>query len=110
MPLAIARPDRSWRLIEPRKRRAAFLEEVVRDLGLDAEVVVATAERAALDPRLAGAHSLAAARALAAPPAALDLLRPLVAPGGAAALFVGSEGQVPPDAEEWEEGLAIVRM
>jgi 16S rRNA G527 N7-methylase RsmG len=96
--------------VEPRKRRAAFLEEVVRELGLTAEVIVATAEACAADPDLARTHVLATARALAAPGAAIGLLRPLLAPGGTAALFVGSEAQVPPEAEEWAEGLAIVRL
>ena len=109
IPLAIARPDRTWRLVEPRVRRAAFLEEVVRELELDCEVVVARAEDLAADPRFTN-HVLACARALTAPAAALELLRPLVAPGGIAALFVGSGAQLPPEAEEWEEGLAIVRL
>jgi 16S rRNA (guanine527-N7)-methyltransferase len=109
VPLAIARPDRPWRLIEPRKLRAAFLEEVVRELQLTAEVVVGTAERCAADPRLAEAHVLATARALAPPEATLVLLRPLIVPGGVVAIFIGSGAQVPPEAEEWEEGLAIVR-
>jgi 16S rRNA (guanine527-N7)-methyltransferase len=109
VPLAVARPERAWRLIEPRARRAAFLEHVVRELELTAEVVVAPAERAATEPRLAAAHVLATARALAPPAAALELLLPLVAPRGVAAIFLGSGAKVPPEAEEWAEGLAIVR-
>lgn len=109
VPLAIARPEREWRLIEPRERRAAFLEHVVRELELAAEVVVAPAERAAADPRLAAAHVLATARALAPPPAAIELLLPLVARDGVAAVFLGSGAEVPPEAEEWAEGVAIVR-
>src|SRR5918999_4554751 len=52
--LAIAEPGRRWRLLEPQRRRAAFLEEVVRVLRLDAEVVVLSAEDAAVDADLAG--------------------------------------------------------
>jgi 16S rRNA (guanine527-N7)-methyltransferase len=110
IPLAIARPERAWRLIEPRERRAAFLEEVVRELDLDCQVVVSTAEEAAGDRRFAGAHVLTTARALAVPGVALTLLLPLTAPGGVAAVFIGSEAQVPQHAEEWQEGLAIVRV
>jgi 16S rRNA (guanine527-N7)-methyltransferase len=110
IPLALAEPGRIWRLIEPRRRRAAFLEEAIRSLDLNCEVIVAPAEAAARDPRLAGAHVLATARALAPPVAALALVTPLVAPGGIAAVFVGKNADVPPGSEEVEEGLAIVRV
>jgi 16S rRNA (guanine527-N7)-methyltransferase len=107
VPLAIADPSRSWRLLEPRRRRAAFLEEVVRELELDAEVVVSTAEQAAID--IGPVHALAVGRALAEPPAALALLAPLVGESGVAAVFLGRTAEVPPGAEEWSEGIAIVR-
>jgi 16S rRNA (guanine527-N7)-methyltransferase len=107
IPLAIAAPSRSWRLLEPRQRRAAFLEEVVRELDLDVEVVALTAEQAASE--LGPVHALAVARALAEPPLALALLRPLVATNGVAALFLGQGAEVPPGAEEWTQGIAIVR-
>ena len=107
IPVAIARPERTWRLIEPRRRRAAFLEEAVRELELDCEVVVATAAEAAAR----GAdHALATARALAPPPRALEMIVPLVAGGGVAAVFVGAGDPIPPETEEWEEGIAIVRL
>ena len=109
IPLAISHPERHWRLIEPRRKRAAFLEEVVRELGLDCEVLTITAEEAAQEPGLATAHALAVARALAPPEAALELLLPLVAPGGVAGVFVGESGDIPPRAEVWAEGVAIVR-
>ena len=110
IPLAIAEPSRDWRLIEPRRLRAAFLEEVVRALDLRCEVIVATAEAAARDPRLAAGHALAIARALAPPAEAVGMIAPLVAPGGVAAVFVGESGEAPPGSEEVEEGLAIVRV
>ena len=109
IPLALADPQRPWRLLEPRARRAAFLDEVVRDLGLDCEVVRATAEEAARDPRLRGAHALATARAVAPPAAAFGLLGPLLAQGGIGLVFVGSGAELPPGSREWAPGLAIVR-
>lgn len=109
IPLAIAAPDRHWRLLEPRARRAAFLEEVVRELDLDCEVLPITAQEAASDPRLAGAHALATARAVAPPAEALPLLAPLLAPGGVAALFVGADAEIPPESELWQSGIAIFR-
>ena len=108
IPLAIV-SQRSWRLIEPRARRAAFLEEVVRELELDhVEVLAMTAEEAARRPGIGGAHALAIARALAPPLQALAICAPLVAPGGRVALFVGSGAEIPPEAEEIEPGLITI--
>jgi 16S rRNA (guanine527-N7)-methyltransferase len=97
-------------LLEPRKKRVAFLEEVVRDLGLEnCEVVAQTAEEAAADSRYSTKHALAIARALAPPAEAVRLMMPLVAPEGSVALFIGRGATLPPGAEEVSEGLAIVR-
>jgi 16S rRNA (guanine527-N7)-methyltransferase len=108
IPLAICRPQRRWRLLEPRRRRASFLEEAVRVLDLNCEVLVLTAEEAAAGP-LSGAHVLAIARALAAPERALELLLPLVGDRGVAAVYVGGGGRIPAKAEEWGRGIAIIR-
>ena len=110
IPLALAEPARSWRLLEPRAKRAAFLEEVVRELELDCEVLALTAQQAARDPALAASHAIATARALAAPVAAFALIGPLVVPGGLGIVWVGKEAILPPDAEEVGQGLASVRF
>ena len=109
IPLAIARPERRWTLLEPRQRRAAFLEEVVRELALEAEVVALTAELAAENPGLARAHALATARAVASAEAVRTLAEPLLAPGGATLVFSGRTAETPPDAVEWAPGLTIMR-
>jgi 16S rRNA (guanine527-N7)-methyltransferase len=108
VPLALT-SRRFVRLIEPRARRAAFLEECVRSLGLDAEVVTMTAEEAAADTRYAGAHVAAFARALAAPQIATQMILPLVVTGGIAVVFLGADATPPQDAEIRSGGLAIVR-
>jgi 16S rRNA (guanine527-N7)-methyltransferase len=106
--LAIAGPERPWRLLEPRSKRAGFLEEVVRDLGLDhVEVHAVTAQQAAEDPGLRRAHVVAVARALAPPRASLELLQPLTAPGGTAVVFAGKTAEIPPGAKEWAHGIFI---
>jgi 16S rRNA (guanine527-N7)-methyltransferase len=106
--LAIAAPDRPWRLLEPRVRRAGFLEEVVRRLGLaHVEVFAITAQQAAGDPALRGAHVLASARAVAGAQESLDLLRPLLSRTGTSAVFVGKTAQIPPGAEEWQRGIIL---
>jgi len=108
VPLAIAERDRWWRLLEPRAKRAAFLDEVVRQLDLNAEVVRRTTQQAASDPSLSGAHAVVTARALAPPAAAFELIAPLVAPDGLRIVWVGSDSEIPADAEELQEGLAII--
>jgi 16S rRNA (guanine527-N7)-methyltransferase len=110
IPLAILRSDRVWRLLEPRRRRAAFLEEAVRELALaNCEVMALTAEQAVAGG-LGRGHALATARALAPADRALDLVAPLVMGGGAAAVFVGESGRIPQQAVEWAPGIAILRI
>jgi 16S rRNA (guanine527-N7)-methyltransferase len=107
VPLAIV-GDRWWRLLEPRTKRAAFLDEVVRELDLGAEVVRMTTSEAASDPHLAAGHAVVTARALAPPVKAFELVAPLVAPEGLSVVWVGSNAEIPPDAEKLREGLAII--
>ena len=105
IPLAIAAPTRRWTLLEPRRLRAAFLDEVVRELDLEnCEVVRATAETAAAG-RHGHAYAIAIARALAPPPAAVELCRPLIVPGGAIVIFVGRGAETVPNSTEIEPGL-----
>lgn len=109
IPLAIAVPGRVWRLLEPRLRRAAFLEEAVRALGLRrCEVLAITAEEAGQRPDLAGSHAFATARALAAPEVAADKLTPLLQPNGRGVIFLGENATPPAGAGEWRPGLAII--
>jgi len=107
VPLAIV-GDRWWRLLEPRTKRAAFLEEVVRELDLSAEVVRMTTHEAASDERFAAGHAVVTARALASPVEAFELVGPLVAPEGLSIVWVGSNAEIPRDAEKLPEGLANI--
>ena len=111
VPLAIARPERRWTLIEPRRRRAAFLEEVVRELALDALVVAKSAELCAEDDDLRGRHVLATARAVREPVHVEPLADPLLRPGGVTLVFKGEADleRLPEHAEEWAPGLIIMR-
>ncbi len=108
VPLAIAEPARLWRMLEPRAKRAAFLEEVARELGLDYEVIRLTAQEAAHDRAFAGVHAVATARALAPPEEAATLLRPLLAAEGVGILFLGADAARPEGAEAAGPGLAII--
>ena len=110
IPLAIADPSRPWRLLEPRAKRAAFLDEAVRVLRLEnCEVLRLRAEDAAADPGLAGAHALATARALASPEVAFPLLVPLLCAGGIAAVWVGASADIPSNAAVGPPGIATVK-
>lgn len=105
IPLAIADPERPWVLLEPRQRRAAFLEEVVRELDLaHVEVIAETAEQAAEGGR---SFAVATARALAPPAHAIEMVRPLVRPGGAILVFVGAS-ETATKCAEVEAGLCRV--
>jgi 16S rRNA (guanine527-N7)-methyltransferase len=110
IPLAIVAPAFRWRLIEPRNLRAAFLDEAVRALELNCEVLRMTAEEAIRARHLVGAHVVATARAVAPPERSFELLRPLVVPGGVAVTFVGEGAEIPARAEEWRPGIAMMRV
>jgi 16S rRNA (guanine527-N7)-methyltransferase len=87
IPLAAARPDLEFHLLESTRKKCSFLREVAADFE-NVEVVCARAEEHA-----AGAgrdfYGTAVARALAPPPVAAEWCLPLVAVGGTAILFVG---------------------
>ena len=106
IPLAIA-SGRHWRLLEPRSRRAAFLEEVVREVDLDCEVLRMTAQEAAKEGLR---HVVATARALAPPIEAFALIVPLVTPGGRAIVFHGPGAKLPATAETWSDGIATLAL
>ena len=90
IPLAAALPDRRITLLEASRRKAAFLARVAAVFP-NVEVVRGRAEEQELE-----VYGSAVARALAAPPVALEWCLPLVPVGGAALLFVG-EGVRPED-------------
>ena len=83
IPLAVALPDRQVTLLEANRRKCEFLEGWARELP-NVSVVCGRAEEQPVD-----AWGVAVAKALAEPPVAAEWCLPLVAPGGAAILFVG---------------------
>jgi 16S rRNA (guanine527-N7)-methyltransferase len=84
IPVAIARSDVAVALIEPRRRRAAFLELCIEALGLDNARVVAT--------RSSGAHvrvDLCLTRALGDAVRSWQLSEPVLRPFGTMVYFAG---------------------
>lgn len=87
IPLAIDY-GRPVTLLEAASRKAAFLQRMVAELGIEAPVV---AERSEQYARAAGRDrfDLVLARALAPPPVALELCLPLARAGGRVLLWTG---------------------
>jgi len=83
IPLAAALPEREVTLLESSRRKCAFLERWTAELP-NLRVVCGRAEEQPVDE-----FGVALAKALAPPPVAAEWCLPLVAPGGAAVLFVG---------------------
>jgi 16S rRNA (guanine527-N7)-methyltransferase len=88
IPLAVALPEREVTLLEANARKCAFLEQAARAFP-NVRVVRGRAEEQEVD-----CYSVAVAKALAPPPVAAEWCLPLVAPGGAAILFVGPSADV----------------
>jgi 16S rRNA (guanine527-N7)-methyltransferase len=83
IPLAAALPERQVTLLEANGRKCAFLREAARGFP-NVDVIKGRAEEQETDR-----FGVALAKALALPPVAAEWCLPLVAPGGAAVLFVG---------------------
>jgi len=83
IPLAAALPDRRVVLLEANGRKCAFLRQAARAFP-NVTVVQGRAEEQGAD-----CFGVALAKALAPPPVAAEWCLPLVAPGGAAVLYVG---------------------
>ena len=83
MPLKIAFPQLRLTLVESIGKKAAFLRDTVKQLGLrDVEVVAERAETVAHDPEHRDAYDWATARAVASLPVVIELCAPFLAPGG----------------------------
>jgi 16S rRNA (guanine527-N7)-methyltransferase len=89
IPLAAALPDREVMLLEANGRKCAFLREAAREFP-NVTVVQGRAEEQETDR-----FGVAVAKALAPPPVAAEWCLPLVAPGGAAVLYVGPSADAP---------------
>jgi 16S rRNA (guanine527-N7)-methyltransferase len=82
IPLAVTLPDRRFTLLEAERRKCDFLERVTAEL----ENVIVVWGRAEEQPT--DTFGVALAKAVAKPPVAAELCLPLVAPGGAAILWL----------------------
>jgi 16S rRNA (guanine527-N7)-methyltransferase len=113
IPLAANLPGRGFTLLEAEGGKCAFLERVASPLA-NVSVVWGRAEEQPTDT-----FGVALAKALAKPPVAVELCLPLVAPGGAAVLWLGETADLAAVAvvaerlggrlEGCDDGLAVLR-
>lgn len=83
MPLAIARPDIRWTLIDATAKKVAFLRDVIDELSLPNVVLYhGRIEELAHEPHLRGRYRVLTARAVSSLPALLELGLPMVHTGG----------------------------
>ncbi len=88
IPLKLARPGISLRMVESKTRKAAFLREAVRQLGLDRVVVeMLRFEELLSQPGLHEAHDVATLRAVRIEARTMTTLQAFLKPGGQAFLF-----------------------
>ena len=83
MPLAIARPDIQWTLIDATAKKVAFLQDVVNELSLPNVVLYhGRIEELAHEPHMRGRYRVLTARAVSSLPALLELGLPMIRTGG----------------------------
>ena len=91
IPIKIANPGLTVRMVESKMRKGAFLREAVRQLGLERTVVENRRyEELLARPELHEAHDVLTLRAVRADAPVLLDLQAFVRPGGALLLFRGS--------------------
>ena len=99
VPLALALAARRLVMVESRGRKAAFLREAARTVGLNATVEAARFEDLAGLPDYKGAMDIVSMRAVRMDAATLDVARGFAKAGGSIALFTtetGFDGEVTP--------------
>ena len=93
IPLKIAAPQLALRLVESKTRKAVFLREAVRELGLrEATVETSRFEELLSRPELHEALDLVTIRAVRVEPRTLVTLQAFLKPGGELFLFRGAGG------------------
>ncbi len=97
LPLALALHVPRLVMVESRQRKAAFLREAVRELGINATVETARFEQLAVDPGFVSQIEVISVRAVRLDSSGMEAIATLLKPGGTVALFRGPEG---PDCQD----------
>lgn len=107
-PLALARPEVAWTLVESVGRKATLLREFAEALGMgNVSVVARRAEEVGRDPAARERNQLVTARACAHLPVLVEYALPLLAKGGTLVAWKGAIGEG--DAEA-RAGAAAARL
>ena len=107
-PLAIARPDLSWLLVESVGKKAQALAGFAEALALaNVSVVAERAELIGRDPHYRERGGLVTARAVASLPVLAELALPLLAQGG---LLLAWKGPLSPADEELQRGATAAAL
>lgn len=91
LPLLIARPDLKLTLVDALNKRLGFIQGVLDELGLQAEIVHMRAEDFSRKPEYREQYDIAAARAVAAVSPLMEYLLPCVWRGGFALCWKGPD-------------------
>ncbi len=115
VPIAVACPEARVFFVEASRKKAGFLEVILRELALaNADVLHARAEALGRDPAHRARHDAVTARALAALPVLVELALPLIRVGGVAVFPKGptAEAEVTRAAHALHllGGAAVVRV
>ena len=93
LPLLILRPDLKLTLIDSLQKRLTFLEAVLKELKLTAELVHARAEDAGQNPKYREKFDVALTRAVSGLPVLCELTLPLVKVGGVSIAYKGDSAE-----------------
>jgi len=112
IPLKLARPEAELLMVEPKARKAAFLREAVRHLGLHrATVESARYEELLTHPDLHESMDIVTVRALRIEPKTLLALQAFAKAGGLLLLFRGATGPSTPEVTPplaWEATVPLL--
>ena len=97
IPLALALDASEVVMVESRQRKAAFLREVLREVGVPGEVETARFEELASERRFARTRDVVSVRALRVDRVALEAIAAFLRPAGMGALFQGPQTAVRPE-------------
>lgn len=93
LPLKITRPDLQLTLLDGLNKRLVFLQEVLNQLKLEAEIVHARGEEAGRTPKYRMAYDFATARAVAPMNLLCEYCLPFLRQGGVFAAMKGPNGR-----------------
>ena len=97
LPLAIALPESSWRLIDRNQRKVRFLETVISQIGLENVTASAMDLGAESDDEVLRAADFVVSRAVDEPARLLPMAEPLLKPAGRLVLMTAADRRGPDD-------------